>query len=165
MAQRLVEKTIEALQKRLADSHNSLCIQGEGGFTYNATCTFYPPATDEQIAYVEKQTGYKLPDDYKTFLKITNGCRLFDDVHYGGEAYLYSLQQLVEYNSFYDPFEGCFSVAYIYQEQIVINSEREPYLFWKGHIDHFQEARPLQLTFEQWLARFIVCHGTKFWRW
>ena len=96
MAQRLVEKTIKALQKRLADSHNSLCIQGEEGFTYNATCTFNPPATDEQIAYVEKQTGYKLPDDYKTFLKITNGCRLFDDVQYGGEAYLYSLQQLVE---------------------------------------------------------------------
>ncbi|KAM0350609.1 hypothetical protein ACHAPU_003095 [Fusarium lateritium] len=34
---------------------------------------FIPPATDEQISSVEKRLDVTLPDDYKEFLKISNG--------------------------------------------------------------------------------------------
>ena len=165
MEERLVEKTIHALQKRLYDGHNLLQIQVEEGYVYNATCTFNPPATNAQIAHFENETGHILPEDYKAFLKITNGCRLFDDVKFGGETYLYSLEEINEYNRFFDEFEDSFTIAYVYQDHIVINTKRQPFMFWKGHIDSFDEARPLQLNFEQWLDRFIMCQGAKFWLW
>ena len=41
--------------------------------TENNKCKFNEPATEEQIATMEKQLGIKLPNDYKEFLKITNG--------------------------------------------------------------------------------------------
>ncbi|KAF4998889.1 hypothetical protein FGRMN_2820 [Fusarium graminum] len=36
---------------------------------------FIPPATDEQISNLEKRLDLTLPDDYKEFLKISNGFR------------------------------------------------------------------------------------------
>ena len=33
----------------------------------------YPPATEEQIEAAENRLGIKLPDDFKEFLRITNG--------------------------------------------------------------------------------------------
>ncbi|KIL74843.1 hypothetical protein [Bacillus badius] len=69
-------------------------------------------------------------------LSITNGCRLFDDVEYGGEIELYSLEQILELNEHYDESDGCYDVAYIYQDNIVINSKlyaanQKNYLLWK----------------------------------
>ena len=34
---------------------------------------FNPPATEEQIHEAETQLNFKFPDDYKEFLRITNG--------------------------------------------------------------------------------------------
>lgn len=46
-------------------------------------------ASDEQIHSFEQKTGLLLPDDYKEFLKITNGCRLFDNLE-SGEKMIYT---------------------------------------------------------------------------
>ena len=165
-----VKQTIQVLQRRLEAGNHTIQVQAEDGYLYTATCTFNPPATDEEIEKFEDQTGFILPDDHKEFLKITNGCRLFDDVEYGGEIDLYSLEQITEYNQHYDEYEGCYDIAYIYQDNIIINSKlvsqnKGNYLFWKGHIEHFHEARPLNSNFELWFDRFVVCQGTKFWWW
>lgn len=166
----LVSLTLSALMNRLEQNGGSFQVQSEQGYTYDAMCTFNKPATDAEIIEFEEKTGFLLPDDYKAFLKITNGCRLFEHVEYGGETELFSLEQIIEYNSHLDPCDGCFNIAYIYQDHIGINSdlhrEGNPhYLFWKGHIDSFQEALPLQSNFELWLDRFIISQGVKFWWW
>ncbi|MEK4628572.1 MAG: SMI1/KNR4 family protein [Solibacillus sp.] len=168
--QRLIDQTLKALQTRLAENKNMIQVQVEGGDVFNATCTFHPPATENEILDFERQTGYRLPADYKNFLKISNGCRLFDHVTYGGEIQLYSLQELIDYNQVYDAFEGCFTIASVYQDHIVINSKhvlqnKQYYLYWKGSIESFEDARPLSINFETWLDRIIVCQGTKFWLW
>src|SRR5688572_18138795 len=85
-----VEEAINQMKKKLAEN-NQVIEVNEDGFTYKATCTFNSPASDEQIHSFEKKTGLFLPEDYKEFLKITNGCRLFDNVESGGENDLYSL--------------------------------------------------------------------------
>ncbi|MER1986652.1 MAG: SMI1/KNR4 family protein [Solibacillus sp.] len=159
--ERLVEKTITALRERLA-SQGTLLIQQEEGFVCHATCTFNPPATDEEITQLEQQIGRQLPADYRAFLKLTNGCRLFGDVHSGGEAYVYSVEQLCDYNEQEDLSIGRFAVAYIYQDEIVMDREG---LYWRGHIDSFSNAVPLRMSFEEWLDRFVVCQGVKFWLW
>lgn len=166
----LVTQTLNALKTRLQENNNSLQIQNEKGYLYQATCTFNPPASDEEIHHFEKQTGFLLPPDYKAFLKLTNGCRLFDDIHLGGEIELYSLQQIIDLNKHFTPYEGFYAIAYIYQDNILINSSahsenKRNYLFWKGYIESFEEAKPLDSNFELWLDRFIVSQGVKFWWW
>ncbi|QBP40982.1 SMI1/KNR4 family protein [Paenisporosarcina antarctica] len=166
----IVKQTLNTLKKRLKENENIIQIQGEGGYLAKVECTFNPPATDEEIKNFERQTGLILPNDYKEFLKISNGCRLFDDIESGGEIELYSLDQIIDLNEHYDEFEGCFDIAYIYQDNIVINSKhyselKKNYLFWKGHIDQFEEAIPLEMNFELWLDRFIISSGAKFWSW
>lgn len=158
------------MKKRLEENNHVIQIQNEEGHLFDAKCTFNPPASEEDIFNFERQTGFILPPDYKAFLKITNGCRLFDDIDYGGEIELYSLQQIIDLNEHYDQYEGCYDIAYIYQDNIVINSRlisqnRENYLFWKDHIDQFNEAIPLKMNFELWFDRFIISQGTKFWSW
>lgn len=86
----IVIQTLNALKKRLNENNNILQIQDEQGYLYKAKCTFSPPASDEEINNFEKQTGLIIPSDYKAFLKITNGCRLFDDINSGGEIEFYS---------------------------------------------------------------------------
>lgn len=164
-----VKQTISSLKKRF-DGGKVIQVQTEEGHVYNATCTFNPPATDAEIAQFESETGYILPKDYKEFLKITNGCSLFDDVEYGGEIDLYSLEEILKRNQGSEEYEGCYDIAYIYQDNIVIHStcisqNEGNYLFWKGHIDQFDEARPLESNFELWVDRFVVCQGAKFWWW
>jgi len=166
----IVTQTLNSLKKRLEENNNVIQVQNEEGHLFDAKCTFHPPASEEDILNFERQSGFILPPDYKTFLKITNGCRLFDDIHYGGEIELYSLEQIIDYNEHYDQYEGCYDIAYIYQDNIVINSRlvsqnKENYLSWKGHIDQFEEAIPLNMNFELWFDRFVISQGTKFWSW
>ena len=166
----IITKTIGALQKRLAENNQVIQIQSAQGYLYKATCTFHPPASEEELHEFEKKTGFMLPVDYKEFLKITNGCYLFDDIQYGGETHLYSLEEILAYNNAYDPHEGCFDIACTFQDNIVINSQmarqnKQNYIFWKGHIDQFSEAIPLKMNFEIWFDRFVVTQGSKFWNW
>lgn len=166
----IVLQTLNALKKRLNENNNILQIQGEQGYLYKAKCTFNPPASDEEINDFEKQTGLIIPLDYKAFLKISNGCRLFDDINWGGEIELYSLKQIIELNRHYEQYEGCYDIAYIYQDNIVVKSEsysnnKRNYLFWKSQIESFEEVKPLDMNFELWLDRFVVSQGSKFWWW
>ncbi|MDQ0229220.1 SMI1/KNR4 family protein [Metabacillus malikii] len=167
----IVKQTINSLIKRLNENGNIIQVQTNEGYLYNANCTFNPPASDIDISNFEKSTGLILPVDYKEFLKMTNGCRLFDDINYGGEIELYSLEKIIEFNhKGYDECEGCYDIAYIYQDNIVINSklvsqDKRNYLFWKDHIEQFYDAVPLKMNFELWFDRFVVCQGAKFWWW
>ncbi|WP_046174110.1 SMI1/KNR4 family protein [Domibacillus indicus] len=166
----IVKQTLHSLKKRLEENSGVIQIQSEQGHIYKAVCTFNDPASDGEITEFEQKTGLLLPRDYKAFLKITNGCRLFDDSEYGGEIELYSLAQILEWNGDYGEGEGCFDIAYIYQDNIVIDSKQyaenqKNYLLWKSHIDPFSEAEPLGMNFELWLDRFIMSQGAKFWWW
>jgi len=166
----IVRRTLQALKQRLGENDHILQMQSEQGYIYKAKCTFNAPASGEEINDFEQQTGFIIPSDYKEFLKVTNGCRLFDDIQYGGEIELYSLQQIIEYNEHFDQYDGRYAIAYIYENNIVINSSiysqhNINYLFWKDHIAPFQEAIPFQMNFELWFDKFIVSQGAQFWRW
>ena len=55
------------------------------------------PATDSQIEEFEKAENVIIPDDYKEFLKITNGALLFD-----GALRLYSVNRDEKYKIDYN---------------------------------------------------------------
>ncbi|MDQ0112464.1 SMI1/KNR4 family protein [Paenibacillus harenae] len=165
----LINKTIGSLKKRLENNNELLELQLGEGYLTQATCKFNEPANENDLLEFQKKLGYKLPEDYFNFLTICNGCSLFDHPQYGGEAYLYKWQD-IEDATYEEPYEGYIKIAYIYQDNIVIDLKayREGshnYLMVKGHIDHFHEARPLNMNFELWFDRFIICQGDKFWNW
>ncbi|KWW20436.1 MULTISPECIES: SMI1/KNR4 family protein [Peribacillus] len=161
-----VEEAINHMKKRLAEN-NQVFEAKEDGFIYQASCTFNSPASDEEIHSFEKKTGLHLPEDYKEFLKITNGCKLFETRESGGENDIYSLDDIMNY-TYELPFEGCFKVACIYQDNIVIDGRavaegNTDYIMVKGHLDDFEEGEKLQMGFAEWIERFISDQGEKFW--
>jgi SMI1 / KNR4 family (SUKH-1) len=54
-------------------------ILGETDRAWLVRCshTYYAPATESEIQETEKELGFPIPSEYKEFLKITNGARLF----------------------------------------------------------------------------------------
>lgn len=141
---------------------------GQGGFT-KVKCSFNPPASDEEIKLFENNNKVVLPKDYKNFLKQCNGCRLFEDVNYGGESYLFSLKQIEEYPSESVP-KGWLLVGYFYEDLIIIdtnksNSGNMNYLFVNDCCLSFNYAEPLNSNFEIWFDRVIISQGEKFWTW
>ena len=93
----LIELTLKALRKHLFDNDNIIEIYCGGGVFSKVNCSFNAPASDEEIGVFENSHGTILPNDYKNFLKQCNGCRLFEDLEYGGESYLFSLKEIEEY--------------------------------------------------------------------
>nr|WP_272595572.1 SMI1/KNR4 family protein [Paenibacillus apiarius] len=139
------------------------------GYLTKATFTFNPPATDDEINNFINKTKFVLPDDYNSFLKICNGCTLFDHPEYGGEAYIYSLEEIINY-TFEDPFNGRYKIANIYGDNIVIDFNRyqegdNNYLMIKSQTFGFDECTDLSMNFEIWFDRYIMSQGEKFWDW
>jgi len=164
---RIVEKTIASLKKRLELNNQILTLQLEEGYITEAQCTFFEPLSDEDILHFSREIGYSLPEDYIAFLKITNGCRLFDHPVYGGESYLFGIWDIF-HHTYEDQNDAYLKIGYFYEENIYIDLElvkagKRNYLFVKEHIDQFSEGRALNMNFEMWLDRFIICQGTKFW--
>lgn len=165
----LIDKTINALKQRLQENNGVIRIQSpEGNLSYG-TCSFYHPIHENDIILFELELGYKLPGDYKKFLLLTNGCRFFDHPQYGGESYLYGLNEIFE-QTYEEPSDGFLKIGYFYQDNIVIdlkafNAGERNYLLVKGYLDQFYEARKLNMNFEIWLDRFIICQGALFWNW
>lgn len=162
-----IDKTISSLKKRLKENKNVLILQLEEDYITETTCTFNEPISKEELSSFEKPLGYKLPYDYKKFLRITNGCRLFDHPEYGGENYLYALQDTKKI-TYEEPNEGFLKIGNFYEEDIYIdlklfNSGEKNYLFVKYNIDQFHEGRALNMNFELWFDRFVISQGTKFW--
>lgn len=99
------------------------------------------PATDSQIEEFEKAENVIIPDDYKEFLKITNGALLFD-----GALRLYSVNRDEKYKIDYNYLgEGkiekellIVGIHLIYP--LCYDSWRKKYLFYDDFEYRFDES-------------------------
>lgn len=167
----LIELTLKALRKHLADNDNIIDIYCGEGVYLKTKCLFNEPASDEKIALFEKKQDVIIPDDYRNFLKQCNGCTLFDDIKYGGESYLLSLKEIEEYHNIYvDMPKGWIIVGYFYEDLIIIDTNK----YSKGNLNYllvndccssYEYAKPLNSNFEIWFDRVIINQGSKFWTW
>lgn len=159
----IIGQTLTSLKKRFEPSDH-LQIQVESGYIYDAKCVFYDPVLDQEFEQFMQKVNFRLPEDYIRFLKNTNGCRLFDDAQYGGEAVLYGLQEL--FRTYEEANTGYLKIACIYQDHIFIDLKSS----MKGAPNYImigenQEYRPLNMNFELWFDRLVVAQGSKFWEW
>jgi SMI1 / KNR4 family (SUKH-1) len=72
--------TLKALLQRLSESAiNKKDIDYEDA-VLRSRWLGYPPAQDEQINAAEKRLGIDLPEDYKSFIRVTNGFKAVSNV-------------------------------------------------------------------------------------
>ncbi|GAB6988773.1 SMI1/KNR4 family protein [Paenibacillus pini] len=170
LCESIIIKTLTSLKIRLNNNEKQqIEMQLAEGYLTQGVFKFYPGASETEIDEFCKYIGYELPKDYIEFLQFCNGCQLFNHPEYGGESYLYSLEEIQLY-AHEEPLDGYIKIGNVYQDHIVFDLKRYHlgdmnYVLVKGHIDRFDECRELNMSFEIWFDRFIVSQGSKYWTW
>lgn len=169
----LLEETLGALESRL-EKNPVFHIHREEGYTFDAVFEFFKGATEKEIIELETALNVPLPADYKEFLLRHNGAQLFiDTTGYGGCTFeLLSISEVIEYCSYMDYPEGWFGIAYGFDGGILVvntneiknNKRNSNYLYWLDCCP-VELADKLNVNFEEFLDRFIVCQGTDYWKW
>ncbi len=163
-------KSIEALKKRLS-AENTLLIQDEHGCVKTVEFKWENSATDTEISQFENDNKIILPEDYKKFLKISNGTTLFMDT-WGYQ--IYGLSEIMEETekAKWPDFKDTWLVfgrhqsdgdLYIFDLEKVKNNEKV-YLLYGMECDHPSDYFYLG-SFGTWLDRLIVSQGSQYWLW
>jgi SMI1 / KNR4 family (SUKH-1) len=168
----IIELTLNGLKKRL-DIENTLLVQTETGYSEPARFTFCQGVSDKEINDFSKKHSLLLPWDYKEFLLRHNGADLFVHPYYGGGIELFSLEKIQQIYIEYDYIsmipEGWFPIGSDNGDMLFINSNEckdrfSTYLYWTEML-FVDTAIKLDLNFERWLERLIICNGAHFWNW
>ncbi|PIC73746.1 SMI1/KNR4 family protein [Sporosarcina sp. P17b] len=162
-----ITKSLDTLKNRLG-KNGEILIYGEKGNYYEGICSFDLSAEDNEILYLEKENGIKLPEDYRMLLNYSNGIKLFqvvmDNINIGGGLELFSLNEIQENaGNVQHPY---LPIGYLSENYLSINMEcvknNQPnYLY---HCS-FLEAIPLNLNLELFVDRYIISQGSNFWDW
>ncbi|RIX51019.1 hypothetical protein D3P08_18220 [Paenibacillus nanensis] len=144
-----VEKTIAALRELY--SQGTRKVQCEEGFVYDSELIFYEPAASSDLSELAESYS-PLPEDYLTFLSITNGFRPFSNVGCSGEIEIFSINEVFRTNrSYRNPSK--LIVAYVYDDYILMDLDavaagKREYMFLTEGPCSFEYARSLYCDFQ-----------------
>ncbi|HHY74892.1 MAG TPA: SMI1/KNR4 family protein [Bacillus bacterium] len=166
-----IDVVIKALKQRLEPT-GKLTIQRENGELLEVTCEWNNPASEKELADFSLKTGWYLPDDYRQFLKLHNGAKIFSV--WGDYFELFDLNNIMKYYREYEIFykgayeKSWYMIGYYkgYGEYLFIDSEKaannnSSYLVYV----QVGDRQDLSLNFEMWFDRFIVAQGSRYWFW
>lgn len=170
-------KAVDSLKKRLT-IENTLNVQNEDGYLAEAGFEWRKPATDEEIQQFEVENGTKLPEQFKEFLKISNGATLFKDIKYGQwGCNILGLNELIMVtreakNRGYDLSDKWLVFATWLGDGDMVVFDLEKYNAGERNyiIDGEQGYQTddwefIKGDFCKWIDRLIVSQGAKYWRW
>ncbi|UAL53825.1 SMI1/KNR4 family protein [Bacillus sp. OVS6] len=163
-----VQNTLTGL-KKLLDDKGQLKVSYEGQ-VYTVVCTFNSPTNLNEVDIFEKENNIKLPEDYKAFLSLHNGARIFQltdekGEKIGGGLTIYTfdeirkLQEIEMFNELGIPIANLLEDCYLYLDIDKIKAGDPNYL----NILEFIDLSPLNLSFEAFLERYIKSRGNQFW--
>jgi len=165
-----IQKTLKSLHSRINNNPNrSIEIIAEKGVSHTVTCSFNPPINQIDIDEFEKKINHKLPEDYREFLLLHNGVRIFDmlldGIDIGGGLEIYSLEEISDVLNSEEFQQSSFlPIGYISERHLVIDLKsikESNYLFTKNSA----EVTPLYVNFELFIDRYIISQGANFWEW
>ena len=159
-----IKLAIDGLLSRL-DREQSLLIQREEGYVERVEVVFNSPATEKEI----KKLPFNLPADYKEFLLMHNGGRLFHHKKYGEGIELFTVKEILKHRAYYgeDFPENWFPIASANDGcYLLITNEMvdNGYLFWFDGIS-FKGDMYIGMNFEDWFEKIIIAQGSIFWDW
>ncbi|MDE8565499.1 SMI1/KNR4 family protein [Anoxybacillus rupiensis] len=168
----LLQLTLSALKKRLAD-RPSIQIQQESGYVTEVRFLFNAPALEWELVKFEETNQLFLPKDYKEFLLMHNGAKLFIDEKSGASFEVLSISEIQEDHQSLDYPEGWYPIAYGLESSVLVMNLNEinphkrsnEYLFWLEPGESIEHATPLSMNFEIFLERFIISQGVEYWNW
>ena len=166
-----IQNTLSGL-KQLLNNNDQMKSVAEEGEVYTVSCSFNPPIKTTEVKMFESEHDIKLPEDYKAFLKLHNGARIYesvddDGVNIGGGLHLFSLDDIketqeVEYISEHGiPIAHLLEDCYLILDIEKLKSTDPNYL----NILEFTDIKILNLNFEIFLDRYIISQGVPFWSW
>ncbi|KEZ47702.1 MULTISPECIES: SMI1/KNR4 family protein [Metabacillus] len=160
----MIIETLESLKANL-DGDGRFRIHLNDGTAADKKCLFFEPASLQEI----NEFKFDLPDDYKTFLTLHNGGRIFTD-DWGSGIFVHSLKEIIQETlsiSHLIP-EKYFCVIryadvgyFLIDEQKVERGEKD-YLLYED-IDTSNPPQNLKMTFEEFIEKLIKFEGELFW--
>jgi SMI1 / KNR4 family (SUKH-1) len=168
----LLTLTLTSLKKRLTDQP-SIQIQQDLGYVTEVRFLFNAPASESELLKFEETNQLFLPKDYKEFLLMHNGARLFIDEKSGASFDVLSISEVQENHQSLDYPEGWYPIAYGLESSILVMNLNEitphkrsnEYLFWLEPGESIEHATPLYMNFEIFLERLIISQGVEYWNW
>lgn len=166
-----IQNTLSGLKELLNNKWQMKSVVEEGE-VYNVSCSFNPPIKTTEIEMFERENNIKLPEDYKAFLKLHNGARIYeliaeDDINIGGGLHLFSLDEVKEaqelelMEGFGIPIGHLLGDCYLILDTEKLKVGDPNYL----NILEFTELASPNLNFEIFLDRYIISQGVVFWDW
>ncbi|KRF54827.1 hypothetical protein ASG97_05380 [Bacillus sp. Soil745] len=166
-----VHNTLSGL-KKLLDNNEQMKTISEEGEVGSVSCSFNAPIQTTEIELFERENNIKLPEDYKAFLTLHNGARIYeliaeDDINIGGGLEIFSLDEIKEYQEIEYLSEHGIPIAHLLNDcYLILDTEKlksgnPNYLC----IMEFTELSSLNLNFEIFLDRYIISQGEVFWSW
>jgi hypothetical protein len=168
---------IKALKSRLS-SNDTIFVQNEGGQLFEAGFNWNIAATSQDIMTFENSNHIILPEEYKEFLKISNGALMFKDIKYGQwgcnilglndilnitnrkkeEGY-----RLKNYMIVFATWLGDCDVLVFDLNKY--NTGEKHYIIDGDQGYQTSDWLYIRGDFGKWIDRLIVAQGAKYWRW
>lgn len=167
----LVRNTYNGLKKRLELSDQYIYMQDRDGNVDRYTCElFNRSVSDKEIEHLITSTGLDIPTEYLEFLKVSNGCSLFNHELFGGENLLFPIDQVEYLYNNVNKATGYLQIGTIFDDSIVIDCNRyknrdDNYLLVGPSTSSFDNLRDIKCNFETWFYRFVITNGSQFWLW
>ncbi|WP_143317873.1 SMI1/KNR4 family protein [Clostridium sp. HBUAS56017] len=158
-----INKIISSLKIKL-DKNNSLYRTSYKGDVILSKMKFNEPLDKQEL---NKIKDICLPEDYISFLEISNGAKFFIDECNGSQGILelYSLSQIIKEKSFYYnnlqseneyPIGILLDNAELLVDEIALKNKKD-YLFLADG------SKKFSYSFQEWLDKFIIAQGNEFW--
>lgn len=170
-------KSIDTLKNRLTGL-NTLFVQNEGGFAGEMGFEWRRPATDIEIKDFEAKYNITLPNDYKKFIKISNGAIFFKDIKYGQwGCKIYGLDEIIDVNKQVKTWgydlkpEWLVFATWLGDCDILVfdiknyKAGANNYILDGEQGERVEDWAIIRGNFEKWIDRLIVAQGAKYWRW
>ena len=172
-----IERTIASLHMMYKDGPRY--IMGRYGESGDSTCTLNDSLPESEIINLVKEDSFFLPEDYKKFLTLHNGGRLFS-TEVDTKIELFTLQEMLEFSEEQQAEDGILEDEnyWIIGQQneywILIDKlkcQESEGLFKKSYIimlhpsDGMETAYPLNMNFESFLECAVIAQGDNFWNW
>lgn len=166
-----VQNTLTGLKNLLNKNDQMKTILHEGE-VQNVSCSFNAPVQTAEIKKFENKNNIKLPKDYKAFLTLHNGARIYDLIdddgtNIGGGLHLFSLNKIIETQENEYISDHGIPIARLLEDCLLILDKEKlkdgdpNYL----NILEFTDIQILKLNFEIFLDRYIISQGVGFWSW
>lgn len=166
-----VHNTLSGL-KKLLDNNEQMKTISEEGEVYTVSCSFNAPIKTTEVEMFESEHDIKLPEDYKAFLTLHNGARIYESIDEDGDKLgdgleIFSLDEIKEHQEIEYLSEHGIPIAHLLEDcYLILDTDKlkggDPnYL----NIMEFTDLSSLNLNFEIFLDRYIISQGEVFWSW